>query len=108
MTVTLHHSPKITPPFRLKLVYFHYPTQHLFKDVEIKSQHRLCLRKNCHKKYNLIRETHIFVHKHVFVPITSTQECHNKKCVKTVKIGTTAIKPSVHYSIRDVINSTLF
>jgi len=57
-------------------------------DVEIKSQHRLCVEKNVTKI--MTRETQICVHKHVFVPIIFTQER-----VKHLKIWTTAIRPSV-------------
>ena len=84
MAVTLHPSSKRTSSFRLKSVYFHYSTKHLFKDVEIKSQQRLRLEKNVTKK-NMIRETHIFVHKHMFVPITFTRECHIHKIVSNIE-----------------------
>jgi len=44
-----HHSPERTPPFRLKSIYFDVSSQRLFKDVEIKSQHRMCLVKTVMK-----------------------------------------------------------
>ena len=65
IAVTLHPSPERDSPLRLKLVYFHYSTQHVFKDVEIKSQHRLRMLKTVIKK----KKKHNFVHQHVIVPI---------------------------------------
>jgi hypothetical protein len=41
--------PPITPPLKLKSAYFHYSTQHLLKDVEIKSQQKLFLGKMSQK-----------------------------------------------------------